>query len=71
MTGYSREEAIGQLTTLLRGEHTDQNIVEISEYHLQTGQSHEYSLLHYRKSKSTYQCAITRAPLVDLDGTSE
>ena len=36
-----------------------------------TGDLQEYVLQYYRKNGSIFQCIITRAPLVDLDGMSE
>lgn len=35
------------------------------------GQLQDYVLLLYRKDGSTFHCAISRAPLVDVDGKSE
>ena len=71
MTGYSGEEAVGQPSNFLHGLLTDPAAVQRSEEHLVTGDLREYVLQHYRKNGSTFQCTITRAPLVDLDGTSE
>jgi PAS domain S-box-containing protein len=71
MTGYSREEAVGRSWSMLHGETTDSDAVRSSEEQLQAGQLQECVLQHYRKNGSVYRCAITRAPLVDLDGTSE
>ncbi|MDA0656559.1 MAG: PAS domain-containing protein [Proteobacteria bacterium] len=71
MTGYSSGEAVGQSWSMLHGETTDHDIIRSSEEQLQAGQLREYELQHYRKNGSIYRCAITRAPLVDLDGTSE
>ena len=71
MTGYSSEEAVGQPASFLHGYFTDAAAVQKSEEHLRAGDLQEYVLRHYRKNGSTYQCAITRAPLVDLDGISE
>jgi PAS domain S-box-containing protein len=71
VTGYSSEEALGQSLSLLYGPETDSNSVRASEDQLRTGQSQEYELTHYRKDGSACECTITRAPLVDVDGTSE
>lgn len=71
LTGYTSAEAIGQSSSLLHGENTDKRVVEDSETQLRMGLAHEYTLLHYRKNGSTCNCAITTAPLVDLDGSSE
>lgn len=70
-TGYSREEAVGRPAGFLLGPDTDGDALRASEEQLRTGKPHEYTLLHYRKDGSRYHCAITRAPLVDLDGTTE
>ena len=69
MTGYSSQETIGRSSSLLHGQDTD--IVRTSEAQLQNGRLQEYVLRHYRKDGSSYRCAITTAPHVDLDGTSE
>lgn len=71
MTGYSSQEAIGWSSSLLHGQDTDADIVRTSKAQLQNGRLQEYVLRHYRKDGSSYRCAITTAPLVDLDGTSE
>jgi len=71
MTGYSSQEAIGWSSSLLHGQDTDADIVRTSEAQLQNGRLQEYVLRHYRKDGSSYRCAITTAPLVELDGTSE
>lgn len=71
MTGYSSEDAVGKPSSFLHGQFTDADDVERSEEHLRTGDLQEYELKHYRKDGSAYQCTIMRAPLLDLDGTSE
>ncbi len=71
VNGYSKEEAIGQSATLLYGPQTDLKIVGANEEKLQDGRSQENDLLHRRKDGATYQCTVTRAPLVDVDGKSE
>jgi PAS domain S-box-containing protein len=71
VTGYGKEEAIGRSLSLLHGAETDPNVLRTSEEQLREGRSQEYGLLHYRKDGSTYQCILTRAPLVDADGKSE
>jgi PAS domain S-box-containing protein len=71
MTGYSSDEAMGQSWNMLHGETTDSDSIRISEEQLRAGLFEECVLQHYRKNGSVYRCAITRAPLVDLDGTSE
>ena len=70
-TGFPEEETIGQSPDFLHGPNTDLNILRSSEKQFRTGRPHEYSLLHYRKDGSPYQCTVTRAPLIDLDGVSE
>lgn len=71
VNGYTKEEAIGRPLTLIHGPETDPAILRKSEQQLREGRSQEYALLHYRKDGSSYQCIVTRAPLVDADGKSE
>ncbi len=71
VNGYTREEAIGRPPTLVHGAETDPDTLRKSEERLREGRSQEYTLLHYRKDGSHYQCITTRAPLVDADGESE
>lgn len=71
VNGYSKEEAIGRPPVFLHGRGTEQRTTQASEEQLKMGRSQEYTLLHYRKDGSPYQCTITRAPLIDPDGKSE
>jgi hypothetical protein len=71
VNGYTKEEAIGQPLALVHGSETDPTILRKSEEQLREGRSQEYSVLHYRKDGSHYQCITTRAPLVDANGKSE
>jgi PAS domain S-box-containing protein len=71
VNGYTKEEAIGQPLALVHGSETDPAILRKSEEQLREGRSQEYSVLHYRKDGSHYQCITTRAPLVDANGKSE
>lgn len=71
VNGYTKAEVIGLSPNILHGPDTDLSIVRTNEEQLRTGRSQEYDLLHRRKDGTAYECTVTRAPLVDVDGKSE
>lgn len=68
LTGYSREEAVGQPATLLHGPRTNLDAIEECETQLALAQTFASELVHYRKDGSEYACRVTIAPLVEPDG---
>jgi PAS domain S-box-containing protein len=71
VNGYSSEETIGRTASILHGRETNLHAVRENEERFQGGRPQEYMVLLYRKDGSPYQCTVTSAPLVDLDGVSE
>ncbi|MFT7573361.1 MAG: PAS domain S-box-containing protein [Paracoccaceae bacterium] len=70
LSGYSREHAIGQTPGMLHGPDSDPNVLGSSEEQLRTGKPHGYIQRHYRRDGSNDLCSVTRAALVDVDGSS-
>jgi PAS domain S-box-containing protein len=67
VTGYTRDEAVGQPGTLLDGLRTNLAAIRECETKLLQGNTFSAALVHYRKDGSEYACQVTIAPLVDPD----
>jgi PAS domain S-box-containing protein len=68
VTGYTRDDAVGQPATLLHGPRTSPAVILECETNLLRGETHSSRLVHYRKDGSEYGCQVTIAPLVEPDG---
>lgn len=65
ITGYSREEAIGQEPSfLLDGPDTDPSTLQRLVEKLESNQAFHGEIVNYRKDRTPYWCKITLTPLV-------
>lgn len=69
-TGYSNDEAIGQLATLLYGPKTSSTEIQDYEATISLGKPCRTALILYRKDGSEYVAFSTIAPLVEPDGSA-
>lgn len=68
ISGYSKEEVIGQSPRMLQGEETDQNTLsEIKDCLLQ-GKPYQGEILNYTKGGVPYWLEISIAPVIDEKG---
>lgn len=68
MTGYSREEAIGQTPRMLQGAKTDRAVLDKLKYSLINGQSFFGQTVNYRKDGSEFVNQWDIHPLLDESG---
>jgi PAS domain S-box-containing protein len=68
LTGYSKDEAVGQPATLLHGPRTSLDAIRECETKLARVETFASDLVHYRKDGSEYMCRVTIAPLLEPDG---
>jgi PAS domain S-box-containing protein len=68
MTGYSREESIGQNCRFLQGPDTDEEAVEELRSAIEAGESTTVELKNYRKNGEPFWNRVSVSPLVDEDG---
>lgn len=68
MTGYSREEAIGQTPRMLQGPKTDRAVLDKLKYSLINGKSFFGQTINYRKDGSEFVNQWDIHPLVDASG---
>lgn len=54
LTGYSREEAIGQTPRILQGPATDQSVINRLRVALETGKTFEGRAINYKKDKTPF-----------------
>lgn len=69
MTGYSREELIGETPRILQGPETDQEVLEELKQRLKEGQSFFGQTVNYRKDGSEFVNQWDIHPLTDNEGT--
>jgi PAS domain S-box-containing protein len=68
MTGYSRDEAIGQTPRMLQGPKTDRAVLDKLKYSLINGKSFFGQTINYRKDGSEFVNQWDIHPLVDASG---
>jgi PAS domain S-box-containing protein len=68
MTGYSREEVIGQTPRILQGPKTDRAVLDKLKYSLINGKSFFGQTINYRKDGSEFINQWDIHPLVDTSG---
>lgn len=68
LTGYSREEILGQNCRFLQGPETDRDAISRVREAIRTEQSIEIDLLNYRKDGSTFWNALYLSPVHGEDG---
>lgn len=65
MTGYAKDELIGQTPRILQGPNTDRNLLAKMRQRLAQGQSFACELINYRKDRSEYLVELTLDPVRD------
>ncbi|MGC4046395.1 MAG: EAL domain-containing protein [Armatimonas sp.] len=68
MTGYRREEVLGQSPKLLQGPETDAQTVEKLREHIQAGDAVHVELLNYRRDKTPFWVELNIMPVHDERG---
>lgn len=68
LTGYTREDILGQDCRFLQGSHTDQDTLQELRDTLTTGRSPRVRLLNYRKDGSTFWNELSVSPVIDKEG---
>ncbi|MCH8525176.1 MAG: PAS domain S-box protein [Balneolales bacterium] len=68
MTGYSREEAVGQTPRILHGPKTDRAVLDKLKYSLLNGRAFFGQTINYRKDGSEFVNQWDIHPLLDSDG---
>ncbi len=69
MTGYTRDELIGETPRILQGPETDRAMLDRLRRSLAEGGGFEGQSVNYRKDGSTYHVAWNIAPVRDKSGT--
>lgn len=68
MTGYSREEVVGNSPRMLQGPRTNRLELRRLARRLASGQPYATRIANYRKNGEQYLCSIDVHPLCDPDG---
>jgi PAS domain S-box-containing protein len=71
MTGYDREELIGETPRLLQGPETDRDVLDSIRGALEAGEPWSGETLNYRKDGTPYTLRWSLAPVEGEDGTPE
>ena len=68
LTGYTREDVLGQDCRFLQGNHTNQETLQKIRDTLKKGGSTRVRLLNYRKDHSTFWNELSISPVIDEQG---
>ena len=68
MTGYSREEIVGQTPKMFQGEKTDRAILDKVRKSLELWEPCEYDLINYKKNGEEFWVNMSITPLTDENG---
>ena len=71
ITGYEREEAVGQTPRILQGPKTESYVLRRLRKRLQAGERFEGEAINYRKDGTTFVNHWSIAPIHDADGEIE
>lgn len=70
ITGYSKEELIGQTPRLFQGEASNRETIELLRKSLLAQQPYQCELINYRKDGTQYPAELFISPLVDTQGNT-
>eukprot|EP01026_Neomeris_dumetosa_P050378 TRINITY_DN4414_c0_g1_i3.p1 TRINITY_DN4414_c0_g1~~TRINITY_DN4414_c0_g1_i3.p1 ORF type:complete len:756 (+),score=106.22 TRINITY_DN4414_c0_g1_i3:115-2268(+) len=70
LSGYSREEVLGQNCRFLQGQDTDPEAVDKLRQAIKKGEECTVKLLNYTKSKRPFWNMLSIAPMKDIDGNT-
>lgn len=68
ITGYSQGEVLGQTWQFFQGKNTSEAAVRALDAAVRAGESHEETLLHYRKDGTPFWNALQLSPIHDRNG---
>jgi PAS domain S-box-containing protein len=71
MTGYAREEVIGETPRIMQGEETDREVIESLRDALDAGDEWEGETVNYRKDGTPYRVQWNVSPVESEQGTIE
>ncbi len=70
ITGYTREELVGQTPRLFQGEVSNRRTIESLRNSLQAQQPFQCELINYRKDGHSYPAELLVSPLIDEQGNT-
>ncbi|RUL57004.1 phosphodiesterase [Lysinibacillus antri] len=71
LTGYKREEIIGESISLLNGLKTNEDTLADFHYHLSNNIPVELNIIHYRKDRVAFWNSINSEPIQDYKGQAQ
>lgn len=68
LTGYSREELVGQSARMLQGPKTDKTVLDQLRMAMEKGEPFTAEIINYRKDETEFVCDLSVSPIRDERG---